>query len=217
MYLAEKLVYVLTQIADLPPPLSGDNACSSLISPPQCAFSVTLPITGVLLITIGATLPVWGQALTAPWRHHRRARTLHALEPLWRALHDAFPQIALPAGRHHDPAFRLYRRVIEIDDGKLLLRPWLDPAVTEAATRTATASGPHGSPLRATVEAIEIAAALDAYAAGALAAASLPAVAAPSVTDLASEAAWLATVATAFRSSPLVRDRARLLPRKNPS
>jgi hypothetical protein len=216
-YLAEKLVYVITQIANLPPPFASDDDCSSLISPPQCAFSVTLPITAVLLAAVGATLPVWGEALTAPWRRRRQARTFQALAPLWRALRDAFPQIALTGRPHRDLAFRLYRRVIEIDDGKLLLRPWLDPAVTDAATRAATASGLHGDELRATVEATEIAAALDAHAAGAPAITPLPAPAPPDVTDLPGEAAWLAAVATAFRCSPLVTDRARLITRKNPS
>jgi len=57
-YLAEKAVYVFTQAAHLPPPFSGDQACRSLLTPPQCAFSVTLPITAVFLAAIGATLPV---------------------------------------------------------------------------------------------------------------------------------------------------------------
>jgi hypothetical protein len=136
---------------------------------------------------------------------------------LWQALRDAFPQITLPEGPHRDLSFRLYRRVIEIDDGKLLLRPWLDPAVTDAATRAAMASGLRDDDLRATIEATEIATALDAYADGAPAITPLPAHAPPDVTDLPSEAARLATVATAFRSSPLVADRARLITRKNPS
>jgi hypothetical protein len=218
IYLAEKLVYVITQIANLPPPFaSTDDRCSSLTSPPQCAFSITLPIAAVLLAAVGATLPLRGEALTSPWRRHQQARTFQALTPLWQALRDAFPQITLPEGPHRDLAFRLYRRVIEIDDGKLLLRPWLDPAVTDVATRAAMASGLRGDDLRATVEATEIAAALDAHAYGAPAITPLPAPAPSDVTDLPGEAAWLAAVATAFRSSPLVADRARLITRNNPS
>jgi len=64
-----------------------------------------------------------------------------------------------------DLKFRLYRRVIEIADARLLLRPYLDPAVTEAARHAATAQGLHGDQLRATIRATELAAALDAHAA----------------------------------------------------
>jgi hypothetical protein len=223
VYLAEKTAYVITQAASLPPPFASDQDCSSLLTPAQCAFSITLPITAVLLAAIGATLPVWGAALETPWRHYQQARTFRALEPLWGRLRDAFPQITLPdpanrgAALHSDLAFRLYRRVIEIDDARLLLRPYHDPAVTHAATTAARAQGLHGDQLRATVEAAEIAAALEAHDARAPATSALtPPATTRDDTDLSHEATWLAKVAEAFTSSPIARDPATLRQRENP-
>jgi len=79
-------------------------------------------VTGML-----AALPIW----RAHRRYHRR------LEPLWRVMNQAFPQLALgrlPAtswrarlgtGSTH---YRFYRRVVEIRDGLVLLGPYYDAA-----------------------------------------------------------------------------------------
>jgi uncharacterized protein DUF6545 len=211
VYLAEKTVYVITQAAHWPPPFASDQSCSSLLAPPQCAFSITLPITAVLLAALGATLPVWGPALTAPFRYYRNRRFFHALEPLWQRLRDEFPQITLPEqdkrASRPDLALRLYRRVIEIDDGRLLLRPYLSPAITIAAGEAAAAHGLRGQDLRATIEAAEIAAALRARQADF----PIPAESPPERTDsrtsdVSREAAWLARVARAYATSPVVQD-----------
>ncbi|GAA0399951.1 MAB_1171c family putative transporter [Streptomyces luteireticuli] len=71
-------------------------------------------------------------------------RTYRALAPLWSALHRAFPETALPGSRRalspHRLRFALYRRVIEIHDGLLLLRPRLPAAAPgDDAPHTAAA------------------------------------------------------------------------------
>ncbi|MFD0573204.1 DUF6545 domain-containing protein [Kitasatospora gansuensis] len=76
----------------------------------------------------------WVRAWTAYWR----------IGPLWTALHRAVPEIALstPTTRLR-PAFprgaefALYRRIIEIHDGLLALRPYVHPGVHTWAVATA--------------------------------------------------------------------------------
>ncbi|MEV4347354.1 MAB_1171c family putative transporter [Actinoplanes sp. NPDC049596] len=62
-------------------------------------------------------------------------RQLLILRPLWKAMRDAFPEVILFTPRRaivelagvDDVHLRLYRRVIEIRDGLLALRPYLEP------------------------------------------------------------------------------------------
>ncbi|GIG92145.1 MAB_1171c family putative transporter [Plantactinospora endophytica] len=81
---------------------------------------------GQMVFFAGLTMPSWG-----PKTRVDQLSAYRALEPLWSALHDAFPEIAL-----HSPAdgdsiavgdvnYRLYRRMVEIWDGYLALRPYL--------------------------------------------------------------------------------------------
>ncbi|MBA8930984.1 hypothetical protein BC739_008231 [Kutzneria viridogrisea] len=159
---------------------------------------------GALLNLVGWTLPGWGPALG--WIG--RLRSYRRLHPLWSALYAASPQIALdPPGSRFtlaDSGFRLYRRVIEIRDGRLALHQHMDPAVAEVAARHGAAAGLSGDQLRAAVEAAQLAVALRAKTSGA----------APVVTgevdypggeDLAGEIAWLIRVSTAFAGSPVVQ------------
>ncbi|NJQ05140.1 MAB_1171c family putative transporter [Streptomyces lonarensis] len=82
-----------------------------------------------LLVLAGTTVTLWGGPLAATGRRWQARRRHRALGPLWRALHEATPEIALaPAPERLRPGWRtaefaLYRRVIEIHDGLLLLRP----------------------------------------------------------------------------------------------
>jgi hypothetical protein len=74
---------------------------------------------------------------------------LHRLSPLWQALREVTPTIALvePPSRFWEELdwrhlqFRLYRRVIEIRDGLLWLRPHLDPDISLRATEFLTGQG----------------------------------------------------------------------------
>lgn len=165
------------------------------------------------LIVAGA-LGVKGHALFTSARIRYRAhRTYRQLAPLWEALCAELPQLALEGAgraslglgsRFHDLDFALYRRVIEIHDGRLALRPYapernLLTAELEPARR---GRGLRGVQREVLVEAASIAAALDNHRAGrALADGPAEDDARPTATvsgTMEDEAAWLAQVSTAF-------------------
>ncbi len=87
-----------------------------------------------LSFTIGSTLPEWGNRVGVPalYRWLWQYRSLRRLYPLWKALYEATPEIALTGSVSplqdvldvRDLGFRLYRRVVEIRDGALALRPF---------------------------------------------------------------------------------------------
>ncbi|WP_328345284.1 MAB_1171c family putative transporter [Micromonospora sp. NBC_00421] len=163
------------------------------------SLATTLPIGAtlgsvcMLLWLIGATLTAWGDRITAPLRWLRALRRLRRIDPLWRALRAALPQIDLNTSggwRLPGAEFALYRRVIEIRDAQLTLRPYAHPDVSRWV-------GPAADP--ATVEAAVIAAALVGHAHGRDYRAEHPFQDVDA--SLASESAWLARVARQFASS----------------
>ncbi|MEU3317197.1 MAB_1171c family putative transporter [Streptomyces sp. NPDC006687] len=85
---------------------------------------------GALLQIAGWTIPSWGIRITRARGWIRSYRSWRRLRPLWWALYQASPDIALDPPRSwlrdlvppRDPHYRLYRRVIEIRDGQLILR-----------------------------------------------------------------------------------------------
>ncbi|MEW1865751.1 MAB_1171c family putative transporter [Streptomyces sp. NPDC088194] len=170
-----------------------------------------------LLATGGATATLWGDALGAPVRWLRAYHRYRALEPLWSALHRELPQIALdPSVTDRRPGlpraeFALYRRVIEIHDGHLALRPYFD---SDVARWTAEAeAGDRDRDRHAVLEAATIAAALENKRAGrrcdaAGAPRQAPAAPAPPPVPgtVAAETAWLLEVTAAFTGSPAVAD-----------
>ncbi|MFI1092386.1 MAB_1171c family putative transporter [Streptomyces sp. NPDC020917] len=87
-------------------------------------MSKALPTTAHLLVLAGVAMPA-----IAEWM--RRYRRYRRLAPLWSALYEAEPAIALEPpgllqGRTLFPTrLQLYRRVIEIRDGLLAIRPYL--------------------------------------------------------------------------------------------
>jgi hypothetical protein len=91
------------------------------------------------------------------------------LYPLWSALREINPEIAFnPAPsefrdrlRVKDLDFRLYRRIIEIRDGRLALRPFLDAEVARQAREDALQSGLTDSDMEAAVEARVLAAGIE--------------------------------------------------------
>ena len=163
-----------------------------------------------LLIVVGLTIPAWGPRLAEARDWVAGYRSYRRLHPLWFALYQATPQIALvpPASAGADTFvvrdldFRLYRRVIEIRDGRLALRPYLDREVAAAAHRLGEAAGLAGEELQAVMEASALAAALRAKAQ------NRPVVVdhrdPTGGADLPSEIAWLVRVARAFAGSPVV-------------
>ncbi len=173
------------------------------------AVSGVLAVVTALLTVGGATAMLWAGALGAPVRWLRARRRHRALEPLWSALHAVMPEIALasaePArlGRYGWRAeFALYRRIIEIRDGALALRPWSDP-------RSAGWAAPEGVAADdAVLEAAGIAAALEHRAAGPprrdRAGEGGPYAVRPIPGTVDAEARWLLRVTAAFTGSPAV-------------
>ncbi|WP_055482111.1 MAB_1171c family putative transporter [Sphaerimonospora mesophila] len=149
----------------------------------------------ILLWLVGATLTAWGTWLAAPLRWVRAFIRHRRMDPLWMALRTAQPQIALmtTANALSNAEFALYRRIIEIRDAQLTLRPYAHPAVPQWA-------GPAVDP--ATLEAAVIAASLIGHAAGRRYDAEHP------FHDvdpsLASESAWLVRVSREFTRSAVV-------------
>ncbi|MFF7981766.1 MAB_1171c family putative transporter [Streptomyces sp. NPDC007901] len=177
-------------------------------------LSTTLGMLTAVLVTAGATATLWGERITAPLRRLRARRTHRALEPLWTALHTELPEIALDPDAARRPALRQaefarYRRVIEIRDGILALRPDQRAEALDRTVRALDGTGLAAVDREAVLEAAVIAAALEDKRAGRLydgapdQAGPTPSARLETVED---EAAWLVRVARAFTRSPVVRD-----------
>ncbi|WBO68679.1 MAB_1171c family putative transporter [Streptomyces camelliae] len=157
-------------------------------------LSNVLGMICVALAVAAATVTLWSTRLAAPLRWLRAYRSYRDLEPLWAALHAQFPEIALPlaepGGRLPlwQAEFALYRRIIEIRDGQLALRPYADPAAGTWA------------PTDAQREAEVLATALDNHRHGRRRTADAEAVPglSPVPGTVEAEAAWLTQVARAF-------------------
>ncbi|WP_250035289.1 MAB_1171c family putative transporter [Paractinoplanes maris] len=101
------------------------------------AFSTVEPVgrtvqtSGLILTIAGLLVPATRRARAA----YEAYRSLLVLRPLWKAMRDAFPEVILFTPRRavielagvDDVHLRLYRRVIEIRDGMLALRPYASP------------------------------------------------------------------------------------------
>jgi hypothetical protein len=156
---------------------------------------------GVTVGAVGATLPKLGPRLD-------RLVACHRLHPLWLALYRANPDVVLDPPRlmwidRWKPwgvDLRLYRRIIEIRDSRLALRPYMDPALAARIRSEAERGGATGEELDASVEAAVLAAAIDAKLSGGC---RRPAEVTPVDDpnpghDLAAETAWFTRVAEAF-------------------
>lgn len=115
----------------------------------ESALTRSLTATGSVLVIAGSLLPFTTTRATRARTWLDAYRNLHRLYPLWALLQQATPQIALDpptsaradALRLRDIEFRLYRRVIEIRDGRLALTPYLDATVADTHHAAATAQG----------------------------------------------------------------------------
>lgn len=177
--------------------------------------STTLGAVSVTLVVIGATMPAWGSRVGIPsaYRWLDRRRACRRLYPLWRDLCRAAPDIALdavPSGLAdalvvQDLGFRLYRRVVEIRDGRLAVGTHLPPGVAEHAESMGRDAGLTGNKLHAVVEAGCLRAAIQARSL-AYQNSGNPALP-PTIggAEVADEVAFLELVADAYRRSPIVR------------
>ncbi|RFS85966.1 hypothetical protein D0T12_04825 [Actinomadura spongiicola] len=218
VYLVEKTVMLVAQWWRLDPPVPGhDGPCPGLVHPPGCLFSVGLPVSAALAITIGMTLPAWGPAVAAPLRYRR---TYQRLKPLWTALATAMPQIVLPrSGRDRfSYHYGVHRRVIEIRDALLILELYRDAGAERRAETAARGAGLDALRSAAMREAISVRMALTAYQCGRPPEGHTPsaplteprlltgqegvdAVNGEPGVDLDSEADWLMQVSSAFSAS----------------
>jgi hypothetical protein len=136
------------------------------------------------------------------------------LAPLWVALRQAVPDVVLDptwslrvdAWNVRNLDFRLYRRVIEIRDGALAMRPHFDPTVEELARLSAMQAHIPQSEIDPTVEATQIAVALEAHREGRFPShhAWRPPVL-QNGSDLDAEVKALVPVAIAFATSTVVK------------
>jgi hypothetical protein len=203
-YVANGVLYVFAQRFGVGYPLSEVTA------------STVLGAVSVSLVVIGTTMPAWGRRLgieqAARWLATRRA--CRRLYPLWRDVCRAAPEIVLQqvpapildAMAVRNLRFRLYRRVVEIRDARLVLAARVPGAAPGRAERLARDTGLTGPRLQAVVEAACLRAGI----------ASITTVQADSLTtprlprtitaiDLADEVAFLEMVSEAYQNSPVVK------------
>jgi hypothetical protein len=171
---------------------------------------------GAATMSVGLLIPALGPRLRAVERATRTYVALRRLRPLWETLWRANPDILLdsPPARWRDVlAFRrlesrLYRRVIEIEDGLLALYPYVTDDIAHQALAAATGAGLVGRDRDITVEACCLAVAAAAKRSGrgpAAAASHTTASGTRGAADLASEAQLLRQLARVLRRSPVVR------------
>ncbi|MBF9132722.1 hypothetical protein I0C86_27755 [Plantactinospora sp. S1510] len=103
---------------------------------------------------VGCVFPVAGHRLAWLSSWIRRFRSYRALFPLWNGLRAATPQIVAPIQLPWwDLDLRITRRLAEIRDGILAVRPHINPAVAKTAMRHAQRSGVEGTDRDAAIEA----------------------------------------------------------------
>ncbi|GAB3157179.1 hypothetical protein GCM10027258_65340 [Amycolatopsis stemonae] len=167
--------------------------------------SSVLAAATIGFVTAGATLSAWSPAVSSVLGRVRAYRAYRRIEPLWTALRAAVPGIALDPGRElaGGAEFALYRRVIEIRDGHLALRAHFDPELPPRAEAAARRAGVREADLAATVEAVTLAAAIEAGRAGRRFERGEMTDPLPDA-DVTTEAAWLVQVSRAWRRDAVV-------------
>jgi hypothetical protein len=128
---------------------------TSGITPPYPqVYEVPLIVLGVFVLLVGLSMPAWGPAVSAVRRWVRHARSYRKLGPVHAAFAESRPEIRLGRnGPMWDMEFALYRRVIEIWDGRSRLCAYLDPDLARTAIEAGKARGLAGAQLAAAVEA----------------------------------------------------------------
>jgi hypothetical protein len=131
------------------------------------------------------------------------------LRPLWAMLLDGAPDVRLPPqpGTRLAARYRLHRRVVEIRDAQLALRPFRDSRAAAEAGDAARSAGLTRDERDAVIEAAMLVSALDARRSGAAPATSPDVEHGPPepCNDLESETDRLLRVSRAVRRSPIVR------------
>ncbi|MEV6065103.1 MAB_1171c family putative transporter [Nocardia sp. NPDC052001] len=156
---------------------------------------------GAAIMLLGYLCPsLLPQAMAAV----QRARALPRLRPLWLALRAAAPEVAAAAPVTRRAARdRLYRRVIEIRDGLLLLQPHLSPEITARAIEIVDGMHVRSADREAAVEAARIALALDAFGRGDTPIDRGEIFRRPAKPTFLGEITWLGAVSEAYRKYPV--------------
>jgi len=203
------LLYSLTRLADILAALSGID-----ISRWENVAEVGAGL-GALLVMIGLTLHWWGPRLSTPVQRGRRLVAYIRLRPLWSSFYTLDSSIAFDdlrssesgrvLGRMRsvlrvlaDLEYHVARRVVEIRDGILTLRPYQDTEHAERVRAHFVGCGLIGDDLDAAVTAEQIHAALDAREATTNHDRPSSPTAGNSPADLDAELAWLLKVTKHF-------------------
>ncbi|MFF2557521.1 MAB_1171c family putative transporter [Nocardia sp. NPDC058058] len=156
---------------------------------------------GAAIMLLGYLCPsLLPQAMAAV----QRTRALPRLRPLWLALRTAAPEVAEAAPVARRAARdRLYRRVIEIRDGLLLLQPHLSPEITARAIEIVDGMPGRIADREAAVEAARIALALEAFGRGDTPVDRGEIFRRPAKPTFLGEITWLGAVSDAYRKYPV--------------
>jgi hypothetical protein len=207
------LLYSLTRLADLAAAHAGAD-----LSRWENVAEVGAGL-GALLVMIGLTLHSWGPRISALVPRVRRLRAYAELAPLWEALNLHDPSITLDQSRRErdgrrverwratlrvlkDPEYFIARRIIEIRDGLLALRPYLDHTISERAHSHFRQRGLEGDDLDAAVTAAQIHSLLDSSPATSRRTAAPSPAPGNAPADLDGELSWLVKLARAFADQP---------------
>lgn len=172
----------------------------------KTAITTPLYLATDTLVLLGCAIPSLARAIGTALRLLRDRRACRDLQPLWLALYHVEPGIALlsPADAGVELAMRLYRQVIEIRDGQLALRPYLDPRAPDLARALSESASLPDDEVAAISEAAGLAVAIAARHAGRAPEDASPPTQAPrGYADLDGEIAWLRRVSLAL-TSPIV-------------
>lgn len=170
---------------------------------------------GALLVMTGLTLHWWGPRISTLGRRLRRLVAYTRLRPLWAGFYALDASIAFDDRRRtgsgsalgrvlaatrvlSDVEYHVARRVVEIRDGILTLRPYMDPAYADHARSHFVRCGLEGDDLDAAVTAMQIHAALEACEAATHNDSPLSPTAGNTSANLDAELAWLLKVTKHF-------------------
>ncbi|MFF3976598.1 MAB_1171c family putative transporter [Streptomyces sp. NPDC001828] len=139
------------------------------------SFAWTCGDVGAMLTLIGWLIPTLSDQGQSVLYRIKQYRSYYGLRPLWLAFYSEAPEIELPIDRVEPSqrrrfrriSVRLYRRAVEIRDGRFVIRQYLDTSTREASEAWHRARGLHGQELSAAVTADQILAGIAARAAGA--------------------------------------------------
>jgi hypothetical protein len=136
---------------------------------PPAGVAAALQAAAVILLCAGATAPAWWTAAAPLSAQLRLWRAYWRLRPLWAALCGEIPAIRLapvPVARWH-ARYLLNRRVIEIRDAQLALRPYASHDAAQLAAAAAATEELTSAEREAAAEAALLTAAIMARRSGA--------------------------------------------------